>query len=278
MQAKSRAIAALIAGLIGLSGCAALQPTDTNGPRTNLPAYPIIVNEPTRIDETTLKQLSQRFGFGQNLQADLRPWSAKLQGSPGNTGTSIFLPKVGNDPAHLTEEEIRESLRRFITEWQTLIGADPNQLSLIERVDDAGGLKTARYEQRPFRYPMRGNFGTLLIRFQADRHVIDLSSTCVPNSDRLQAPLNSLVPKVTPERAVELVKGHQITAADSVGGTHSFTLSSETLDASQLVAYVKLSQDQQNIEVHLAWEIDVANGPIKTIYLDSITEQVIAVA
>jgi hypothetical protein len=170
-------------------------------------------------------------------------------------------------------------LRRFISEWRTLIGTEPNQLSLVARTDDASGIKTARYEQRPFRFPLRGNFGELVIRFQADRRVVDLSSTCLPNIERLQASLNNLTPKVTPENAPALVKQRQISAPDAGGQLHTFTLlASDAVDVHQLVAYTLVSQDKQTLELHLAWEIDVTNGPIKTIYLDAMTEKVIAVA
>ena len=273
------AILILIALALTMTACAALQPTDTSGPRANLPPYPIIANESARFDAATLawQQLSQRYGLPQNNTPDLQPLTATLHSVPSNSGISIFMPKVGLNPTQ-TEEETRESLRRFITEWRSLIGADPVQLSLVERTDDASGLKTARYEQRPFRYPLRGNFGKLSIRFQADRRVVDVSSSCLPNVERLQAALNGLVPKVTPENAATLVVGHQITAPDAGGQTRSFTLPATTgLDVVQLVAYVLPSLDQQTLELRLAWEIDVTNGPIKTIYLDAISEEVIAV-
>jgi hypothetical protein len=270
----------VIAIVLFTSGCAALQPTDTNGPRTNLPPYPIAANEPTGVERSVLawQQLSQSNGLPANISADLQPLTGTLHSVPATSGAAVFLPKVGTNPIQ-SEEETRESLRRFINEWRALLGADPNQLSLVERTDGASGVKIALYEQRPFRYPLRGNFGKLVIRFQSDRRVIDVSSTCLPNSDRLQASLNNLIPKVTAENAPALVKEHQISAVDASGQQHTFTLSpNDVVDVRQLVAYVLVSSDKQTLEVHLAWEIDVTNGPIKTIYLDAMTEQVVGVA
>jgi hypothetical protein len=66
---------------------------------------------------------------------------------------------------------------------------------------------------------------------------------------------------------------------DATGQQRSFALGpNDVLNVKQLVAYVMSSNDQQTIELHLAWEIDVTNGPIKTIYLDAVTEEVIAAA
>lgn len=269
-----------IALVATMNSCAALQPSDTNGPRANVAPYPIVVNEPSRLEAATLgwQQLSQRYGLPLNSTADLQPLTATLQSISSNAGSSIFLPKVGSSPKQ-SEEETRESLRRFIADWRALIGADRDQLSLVERTDNASGIKVARYEQRPFRYPIRGNFGNLIIRFSEDRRVIDVNSTCLPNADRLQAALAGLTPQVTVENAAALIKGHSITAADSAGQQHTFALSeSQVIEVRQLVAYVTLSPERDSVELHLAWEIDVTNGPIKTIYLDAMSKQVLAVA
>jgi len=264
----------IVAMAILVSACAALQPPNANGPRSNTPPYPVIVNDPSRQESSTLawQQLSQRYGLTQSTTADLNQQLGTLHSLPNGTTGSVYLPKVGDNPVQ-TEEETRESLRRFIADLQNLIGAEPAELSLVERIDEPSGIKVARYEQRPFRLPLRGDFGKLIIRFQSDRRVLDVSSNCLPNSDRLQAALNNLTPKVTQESAPSLIKGHAITV-----GSQTFTLPENSpVEVRQLVTYVTLSQDRQTVELHLAWEIDVTNGPIKTIYLDAISEQVIAV-
>ena len=268
----------LISWVVVTGGCASLQPTDTNGPRVNTPPYPILVSDPAEYEAAALawQQLSQRSSSGQNIPADLQPGTGTIRAISNAAAAAIFLPKVGNNPVP-TEEDIRESLRRFIAEWRNLLGADPDDLSLVERTDEAAGIKTARYEQRPFRYPLRGNFGQLVVRFQEDRRVIDISSTCIPNTDHLQAAISNLTPKVTAETAPPLVLGHTITATDLGGQQRTFSLPQNTVvNVQQLVVYVLASRDGQSVDAHLAWEIDVANGPIKTIYLDAITEQVIA--
>jgi len=276
---RSTAVMLLTVLLCTFNACAALQPTDANGPRSNLPPYPVVVNEPAGPESVTheWQKLSQRYGLPQDTPAVFDPLLGTLHGLPPNSGSAIFLPKVGGSSVQ-TEEETRESLRRFIVDWQELIGAEPSQLSLVDRSDEANGTKLARYEQRPFRYPLRGDFGKLAIRFQSDRRVLNIASTCLPNADRLQAALANLTATVTSDKALTLVKDHPITVTSIDGTQRSFSLpATASLEAHQLVAYAITSKDQQAVELHLAWEIDVANGPIKTIYLDAISEQVIAV-
>ena len=143
----------------------------------------------TRRSALAWYQISQHYGLTHRSEANLNPYTATLQSLPPNLATSIRLPKVGAD-AELTEEQIRESLRRFIVEWQRLIGAPPEELSLVERTDEAGGTKVARYEQRPFRYPLRGGYGKLTIRFRNDRQARlafkQLPAECRSSSDSTQ--------------------------------------------------------------------------------------------
>lgn len=249
--------------------CAAFQPTDANGPRSNAPSYPIALSDPgTRLEEASLAwyQLSQRYGVQGKPEATLHPYTATLQSLPANIGTAISLPRIGSQTTP-TEEDMRESLRRFIVEWQQLIGAEPNELSLVERIDEPSGVKVARYEQRPFRYPLRGPFGSLTISFRSDWRLVGLSSSCIPHADRLQAALAGLTPKLTADQAVNRVKTQQ-----------TLTLpANATVEARELVVYAQPAKDPSSgLEIRLAWEIDVTNAPIKKVYLDAISEEIIA--
>lgn len=252
-------------------GCAGFQPVDPNGPRADAPAYPLSLSSlEERLEEASLawNQLSQRYGIPGRSDANLHPYTATLQSLPANLARPIYLPKVGaqTDP---TEDDFRESLRRFIVEWRQLIGADPNELSLVERTDEPSGIKVARYEQRPFRYPLRGPFGSLVIRFRSDWQLVELSSSCIPEADRLQTTLAGLTPQLTAEEAVDHIKrqppGNIALPANA------------TVAATDLVVYAQPSPDPPNgLEVRLAWEIDIANGPVRKVYLDAISKEIIA--
>ena len=270
----------IISSVLATGACAALQPIDANGPRANAPAYPIGLADPeARLEEASVawSQVSQHYGVQGKTDANLNPYTGTLQALPPNS-TAIVLPDVGAEPEK-TEEQIRESLRRFIAEWRQLIGAEPGQLSLVERTDEPSGEKLARYEQRPFRYPLRGEFGQLLIRFRPDRHVVSLSSNCIPNAERVQAALNALTPAINAEQAVEHVRAQSSVAVDASGRQQTFTIpSNAALTARQLVVYARPSPDQsKGLQLHLAWDVEVTNGPMKMVYLDAISDQVIAV-
>ena len=269
-----------LAALLFAVGCAAFQPVNPNGPASNAPAYPIALPDVgTRLEEASVAwyQLSQRYGLPGKTEANLHPYTATLESLPANLPAPIYLPKVGS-VTNPTEEDLRESLRRFIVEWQRLIGAEPGQLSLVERSDDATGVKVARYEQRPFRYPLRGGFGNLVIRFRSNWQLVGFSSNCIPNADRLQPMLNGLTTKVTGEQAVNRVKSQPLTAVNATGQQQTISLpANAVVEARQLVAYAQPSKDPPNgLQIRLAWEIDVTNGPISKVYIDAVSGEIIA--
>ena len=256
--------------------CAAFQPTDANGPRSNAPPYPIALSDlGPRLEEASLAwyQLSQRYGIQGKTEAALHPYTGTLQSLPPNLGASITLPRIGSQTTP-TEEDYRESLRRFIVEWRQLIGAEPNELSLVERIDEPSGVKVARYEQRPFRYPLRGPFGSLIIRFRSDWQLVGLSSSCIPHADRFQATLAGLTPKLTADQAANRIKSQTITLRNV---NNSLLPATATVEARELVVYAEAAKDPPSgLEIRLAWEIDVTNTPIKKVYLDAISDEIIA--
>ena len=260
--------------------CAAFQPTDANGPAANRPQYPIALSDVgARLEEASVAwyQLSQRYGLPGKTEANLQPYTATLESLPANLPAPMYLPKVGSQTAP-TEEDTRESLRRFIVEWQRLIGSDPNQLSLVERIDEPSGVKIARYEQRPFRYPLRGGFGHLEIRFRSNGQLVGFTSNCIPNADRLQSTLSGLPPKVTGEQAVNHIKTQSITTTNATGQQQTISLpANAVVEARQLVIYAQPSKvPPSGLEIRLAWELDVTNGPISKVYLDAISDEIIA--
>lgn len=263
--------------LVMSTACATLQPPDPNGPSTNSKPYPIEVS-PANVAASTSawQRLVQSSSAAAATPPSLNLSTGTVGGLPSPVSGTVFLPRVG-DGAKQTEEDTRESLRRFITSWQDLIGADLNELSLVERVDETSGIKLARYEQRPFRYPLRGNFGKLLIRFNPDGRLIDISSSCIPDIDKIQTVLSSLTLIDDREEILSKVKGKTFEVKDASGG-HSFSVPANAqLELRDLVVYAKPAEnDATIIEAYLAWEISWTDGTIKTIYFDAIDEDVIA--
>jgi hypothetical protein len=193
-----------------------------------------------------------------------------------NPSQLLYLPKLGT-AAVMTEEETRESLRRFIRDWQDLIGADPTKLSLVERVDQPDGTRLAIYEQRPFRYPIRGNFGKLQLRFTTDRRVVSMSSTCIPDADRIQTTLAGISVKLKPEDAANLLLNSPINYTDAAGAQQTFKVPSATPKPRELVTYIRPSTSKPDaLEFHIAWEVDLSGAPVKKVYVDAVNGEILA--
>jgi hypothetical protein len=114
------------------------------------------------------------------------------------------------------------------------------------------------------------------VHFAPDRHLINLSSTAIPGSQLIQSALLAATPQVKAEEIPAKLIGRTFTYSDSAG-QHSYTISPGTqITLQQLVVYPLLNLTRTALEFHLAWEISLANAPVKTIYLDALKDEVIA--
>jgi hypothetical protein len=263
-----------------LSSCAALQPPNVTGPRGKNSLYPILLIEDAHRKEATLaalNRLGHLSGNSNGTRPLLQPVTGTILGLPAQASGSLFLPKVGA-AATMTEEETRESLRRFIRDWQELIGSDPAKLSLIERTDQPDGSKLASYQQRPFRYPIRGNYGKLEIVFSGDRRVLNLTSSCIPDADRIQTAISNLNVRPRSEETLQTLRTKGLTYIDTQGTERTFAVSpSSEMTARQMTIYILPAKDQPDaLEFHLAWEIEFSNAPIKLAYVDALNGEVVA--
>lgn len=271
--------AILLTAALALASCAALQPPNAGGPRGNEQLYPILFTEDSHRKEAVAVALN-RLAVQPLNSTEPQPQAGAttiLDLSLKASG-NLYLPKVGATDV-MNEEETRESLRRFIKEWQELIGSDPAKLSLIERVDQPDGTKLANYEQRPFRYPLRGNYGKLQIRFTTDRRVLNLTSTCVPDADRMQTALSGLTVRLKTEEAVQQLIGAGLSYTDPKGTKLNFKVpQASQINPRGLVVYILSPNDKPDArEAHIAWEIELNGLPIKIAYIDAVTGETIAV-
>jgi hypothetical protein len=259
---------------------AASRPPDAAGPRS--PGEPVYATLTDRADrrEVALNawaNLARSQGINNAPQPELQPITATLKSIPP-LNPPLYLPKVGAAPV-MTEEETREALRRFITDQVTLIGAEPKQLSLVLRTDLADGMKKAKYEQHPFRYPLRGGYGILEITFAPDRRVLQLTSTCIPEVEQLQKTLATAAPKLNAEEVAANVKGRQFTYTDARGNQQTYTVGAgDEVNVRELVIYpIARAGEPGALELHLAWEVFIGNGPsARVIYLDALANKIIA--
>ena len=267
----------ILAGTVLLfSSCAALQPPSATGPRSNDPLYPILFIEDSHRKEATVAALN-RLGQANETELQLQPVTGTIRSLSSQSNGALYLPRVGA-AVTMNEEETRESLRRFITEWQELIGSDPEKLSLVERVDQPDGSKLANYEQRPFRYPIRGNYGKLRINFTSDRRIINLTSTCIPDADRIQTALSALNLRPKAEDAIKQLREKGLAYLDAQGNKLAFTVpASSQITARQMTIYILPAKNRPDtLEFHLAWEIELTNAPVKFAYIDVVSGETVA--
>jgi len=262
------------------SSCAALQPPNVTGPRGPNSLYPILLVEDAHRKEATLaalNRLGQVSGKSNGTQPRLQPVTGTILGLSDQASGSLFLPKVGAG-ATMNEEETRESLRRFIRDWQELIGSDPAKLSLIERTDQPDGSKLASYQQRPFRYPIRGNYGKLEIHFTSDRRVLNLASSCIPDADRIQSAFSALNVRPRSEETLQKIRAKGLTYVNAQRNEQTYAVpASSEITARQMTIYILTAKDQPDVlEFHLAWEIEFTNAPVKLAYVDALNGEVLA--
>ena len=272
---KARHAFLLLLLVVLFNGCAPLQPPSADAPRGEA-AYPFVITEDPQRREVALAAAGQLFQPSTSEPPKLQPVTATIQSLP--PGFNLYLPKLGVGTV-MTEEETRESLRRFLRDWSGLIGADPARLSLVERLDAADGTKIANYEQRPFRFPIRGRYGKVQIRFSPDRRVLNLSSTSIPDAERLQPSMAAMVPKLAGEDAIAQIRDKGITYPNDSGTQTAIRVTpANEIIARDLVFYVLPSRTNANaLAFHLTWEIEVSGAPVRKVYLDAISGEVVAV-
>jgi hypothetical protein len=212
---------------------------------------------------------------------ELRPVTATISALPSRLDAPPRLPLVViSDEKTQTEEETRESLRRFIQTASPLIGADPKELSLVEVTEAQNGARTARYRQSAFQYPLRNGYGEVSVTFTEDLRVLALSSTAIPDAEQLRRSLATVAQGLPAFDAKTLIN-RAVTYTDRAGAQQTRTLTqADALNARQLVVYpVQSSSNPSTLELHVAWEV-AGGSPASTlyVYVDAVTGEVLGAA
>lgn len=266
--------------MLALVVCAcagASRPPQAGAPRSaNGEPYPVLIPDSPDRKQSVLAAWAT---LAQNPTAtpELQPVTATLRSLPAESVGALRLPKVTEKPV-MTDEEMRESLRRFIGAEAGLIGAKLPELSLVETTKLANGTSRARYEQRPFTYPLRGGYGVLEISFSQDRRIEQIYSTCLPDTEKYRRAVNGLAPMIkTADDAAKAIRSKAFAFTDEAGNTQSITVgANDAVNVRELVIYPMLRENR--LELHLAWEIFYTqnNSSSKAVYLDAISGDVLA--
>lgn len=266
--------------------CAATPPPDATGPRPVEPRYPVTLVENADRQQATLaawKKLTDEQGLTGVPAPELQPVTASVRSLPALPNAPLFLPKVG-DPSPQAKQDwddaTTESLRRFINDNARLFGAEPQQLSLVLLTDAADGTKKAKYQQRPFRYPLRNGFGELEISFTNDRRILQITSTCIPDVEQLRLAGTGIRPRYSADEVARRMVGRTFTYTDAAGNAQPYTVqANDVVTVRELVIYPMFRPGQATVlDFHLAWEVLVGSEQKRAVYLDAITDEIIAVA
>ena len=210
---------------------------------------------------------------------DLRPVTATLTSLPAGLRDLPRLPLVvAGDANNRTEEETRESLRRFLATAAPLLGIDLKHVSLVEISDAAAvpGARRALYQQNPFAYPLRNGYGRVEVTFTPDLRVTGLSSTAVPDAEQLGRTLAAVPKTVTAAQAVAALANRTVTYADRSGTQQTRTLAQPDPTAAKQLVVFPLRRDTTDpaaLELHVAWE--VAADATLFVYVDAATGEVL---
>lgn len=218
---------------------------------------------------------------------ELLPVTATVKSLPANLPTPVRMPLVtlddksarkkgGDKAARNTDEQTRESLRRFVASAAPLVGVDLSELSLVEIVDAPGGARTAHYVQNSFPYPLRNGYGEVFVTFTPDLRVTALSSTAIPDAESLRRTLAQVTQTVAADKAATSLANSTITYTDSAGNRQTHTITqADSLTSRALVLYpVRREGDPQTLELHIAWEVAAGNAASPLlVYVDAATGQ-----
>jgi hypothetical protein len=270
-----------------LGACAsAARPPGAERPRGSEPPRFALLNASDERRTAALanwKAIVGEQAAGASPTPELRPVTATLSFLPTGLRDLPRLPLVvAGDAKSRTEEETRESLRRFLSTAAPLLGIDLKQMSLVSFGDepDAGvGAKSAVYFQNPFPYPLRNGYGVVGVAFTPDLRVVRLFSTAIPEGERLARTLATVPKNVTAAQAVAGLNNRVVTYTDASGAQQTRTVNQlDATAARQLVVY-PLRRDTANaaaLELHIAWEVaaDNSNAPL-LVYVDAASGEVL---
>ena len=272
-----RTILAVLPALLILACAGTTRPPEAGAPGTSDQTYPIVYQgAPERVDEVKALWTSMLKNQG-NVVAplpELQPVTLTIKdiSSPG----VLRLQRLGIN-SKMTEDDIRESLRRFLDTARPLIGVEAQQLSFVDKSGGIGSSQVATYEQAPFRFPLRNGFGVVRVGFTQDLRIEEFSSTCIPNLQGFQRSLTRIKTTINAEQAVSIVQSSTLEYSDAQG-KHQITVAAPaSVSASQIILFPVRSPDNSSIALHLAWEVKIGGvGVDRTAYVDAVNSEVLA--
>ena len=259
-------------------GCAgANRPPEAGGPRPLTIDYPIKLRaSKERLDAvvTAWTALAVEHGFSAQPLPEFNLATGTIAALPPSGSGGLRLPLIGS--GEMSEDVEREALRRFLDTVHPLLGTDRAQLSLIATEQANTATNMALYEQRPFRYPIRNGYGRVRITYDASRRVTDLNSTALPELQTVFRDLNEVRASVRPEQVTAALAGQSVNWTDSSGAHEVFISADRPPEVRELVIFpVKNESNNDELELHMAWEVKATDSSSPPFYVDAVTLKVL---
>ncbi len=242
------------------AACAGSRAPETSAPRDATPAAPVTLEFPadqaTQTRQAFTALLRAQGITDSSAQPTLFPITNTLAALPALNG-NVRLPRITPDNESVsTAEAEREALRRFVNANVTLLGIIPDRVSLVEITSQPDGQRQARYEQKPFLFPLRG-YGDVRVTFTTDGRVTRLSSTALPQAAQVAAQIAATARNlITADQARERFATLTARSADSITPRGIVVFPLPRLGTTTVAA----------LELRLAWEIE-SGGQV--FYLDA---------
>ncbi|HEX5708877.1 MAG TPA: hypothetical protein VFX96_16375, partial [Pyrinomonadaceae bacterium] len=212
---------------------------------------------------------------------EIDPVTGTLRSLPQSPTAALRIPFVGAlGTTQMTEDEEREALRRFIAENVLLLGVEAADLSLVEHTKSDAGVTVARYRQNPFDVPLRGDYGRLEIAYAADRRVVSLTNTTIPDTTAQLGRALTGAKTLKAEEVTRTLVGRSVAYTDREGRPQTRAVTSaDEISLREVVVYpVRNESAAPSLALHLAWEVVVWQDAPVLLYLDAVTGAQLAAA
>lgn len=293
VRRRLAALCTVAVALLAAACAAATRTADPNRPRTaDAPPYPLVLEASDERREKALAAWSVIVGeqaAAGTPPPSLQPVTATIGALPSSLTTPPRMPKVvAGDAGSQDDEQTRESLRRFVETAAPLLGLERRppapgdtervstlgDLSLVEITGEAGGTRLARYRHNPFDLPLRNGFGAVEVGFTADLRVTSLTSTAVPDAERLRRSVAALRQTVAQDKLAAALLNRSLVFTDPAGDAQTRTVAGvEAVVVRELVVFPqRRAGDDTRLELRLAWELALEGGAAPLVaYVDAVT-------
>ncbi len=176
---------------------------------------------------------------------------------------------IGGTNAHLSADDAKEALRRFIEKSRAVLGGpqaklfELNDLSLTSFTDD-DGVYRAGYRQMSFSFPIVNNFGELHLACSRNGRLVEMSSRLVPDLELREHPA------IEPAGLAEKQIGREFTYRGVAGRPMTYKVPGvEVIGIKDLVVY-PIVRGGQRLVFFIAYPVEMGKGMTWTVYVDAV--------